>query len=121
MTPRDFIYWLQGYFEIPHQEQPLAISAQQLIIIRRHLAMLPLARYDHRRLSNPEFGEGFCLWLESYIQADEQELSAARTLAIRQNLDSLFDHVVAAQNALMHSHFHEPGASNPGQNQKSTP
>lgn len=99
MTPRDFIYWLQAYFEIPHHEQPVAISAEQLRIVRRHLAMLPVARYNHRTLSNPEYGEEFCLWLESYLQDGEHELSVARTLPIQQKLNLLFDHVAASQNA----------------------
>ncbi len=99
MTPRDFIYWLQAYFEIPNHEQPIGLSAAQVKIIRRHLAMLPAARYDHRRLSNPYYGEKYCLWLDDYLKDCEHDLSVAKSLPIQQKLDVLFDHVVAESKA----------------------
>ena len=36
MTPRDFCYWLQGYFELSAKGK---IDANQIEIIKNHLAM----------------------------------------------------------------------------------
>lgn len=41
MTPRDFCYWLQGFFEITEakdEAQP-SMSPRQVEMVRRHLAM----------------------------------------------------------------------------------
>lgn len=38
MTSRDFCYWLQGYFEIGPENEPL--SQRQIHIIKNHLAMV---------------------------------------------------------------------------------
>lgn len=38
MTSRDFVYWLQGYFELTSANLPLSI--EQTEIIRRHLNMV---------------------------------------------------------------------------------
>jgi hypothetical protein len=38
MTARDFCYWLQGFIEISHDPPPL--TAAQVDIIRRHLALV---------------------------------------------------------------------------------
>ena len=40
MTPEQFVYWLQGYFEIAHQEQlkKEGLCVTQTDIIREHLA-----------------------------------------------------------------------------------
>jgi len=45
MTSRDFCYWLQGFFEL--NEDPAAeLSAKQVEMIRRHLAMVFLHEID---------------------------------------------------------------------------
>lgn len=38
MRSRDFVYWLQGYFELTSKDQPLSIEQTELI--RRHLSMV---------------------------------------------------------------------------------
>lgn len=47
MTSRDFMYWLQGYFELhtnrPMREEPhddMALSGYQVEMIRKHLALV---------------------------------------------------------------------------------
>jgi hypothetical protein len=37
MTSRDFVYWLQGYFELAPSQ---ALSVEQTELIRRHLSMV---------------------------------------------------------------------------------
>jgi hypothetical protein len=39
MTPRDFAYWIQGYFEIlnPSRDQSVTLTPDQLECIRVHL------------------------------------------------------------------------------------
>lgn len=39
MTSRDFVYWLQGYFEI-REPKDAALTCAQVDLIRRHLAMV---------------------------------------------------------------------------------
>jgi hypothetical protein len=48
MTSRDFAYWLQGFFEIA---KPETISAEQLTMIKNHLAMV----FKHE--IDPSFGD----------------------------------------------------------------
>ncbi len=97
MTPRDFIYWLKGYFEIPQHEQSAALTAQQLKIIRRHLAMLPVAKYNPDKVCIPAYGNDFCNWLNDYIKESEDDLSVARTVKIQRRLDELFEHVATKE------------------------
>lgn len=44
MKSRDFVYWLQGYFEIhapqPTKKSPVALSHAQVTVIKKHLAMV---------------------------------------------------------------------------------
>lgn len=58
MTPENFTYWLQGFFEI---ENPKVISAQQLQEIKNHLKIVKnptVAIYPtpktHKLVNNPE-------------------------------------------------------------------
>lgn len=47
MNSRDFCYWLQGLFEVG---QPTTLNANQIDLIKRHLAMVFLHEID------PSFG-----------------------------------------------------------------
>lgn len=38
MTSRDFVYWLQGFFELSHPGVP--VSIEQAACIKRHLALV---------------------------------------------------------------------------------
>jgi predicted DNA-binding transcriptional regulator YafY len=42
MTSRDFVYWLQGYFEVRDASKPgpETLSPEQVAIIKAHLAMV---------------------------------------------------------------------------------
>ena len=43
MTPRDFCYWLQGYFEISGKTK---IDDYQVTLIKKHLAMVFATHID---------------------------------------------------------------------------
>lgn len=94
MTHKDFIYWLQAYFEIPDHKQPVVFTTLQIKIIRRHLAMLPVAEYERKRVAIPNYGKDFCLWLNTYLRESDEASSAAGALTIKQKLYELFEHVV---------------------------
>jgi hypothetical protein len=44
MTSRDFVYWLQGFFELdksgPKRSEKLSLTPEQTETIRRHLALV---------------------------------------------------------------------------------
>lgn len=50
MTSRDFVYWLQGFFEIADADGPL--TAKQADLIRRHLSLVFAHEID------PKAGDG---------------------------------------------------------------
>ncbi len=43
MTSRDFVYWLQGFFEL---SKPTELNAEQTLAIRNHLAMVFVHEID---------------------------------------------------------------------------
>ena len=45
MTSRDFAYWLQGFFEISGTEA-LTMNAEQVTMVRKHLAMVFVHEID---------------------------------------------------------------------------
>lgn len=94
MTPKDFIYWLQAYFEIPEHNKPVALTSRQVKIIRRHLAMLPVSEYDPLTLCGPTYGKSFCDWLSVYLKEADDLFEVSGTLRIQQKLGELFFHVV---------------------------
>jgi hypothetical protein len=99
MTPRDFVYWLQGYFEIIEAKHLAVLSDEQIKIIRRHLAMLPVAKYDQSKLNFPTYGQELCHELNYYLREAKEELSATKTLKVQRKLGELFVHVANDTNA----------------------
>jgi hypothetical protein len=45
MTARDFVYWLQGFFELG-SDQGLPLTPRQVGLIRRHLALVFIHEID---------------------------------------------------------------------------
>lgn len=43
MTSRDFVYWLQGFFELENPEQ---LTPTQIDLVRRHLNMVFIHEID---------------------------------------------------------------------------
>lgn len=57
MTPRDFCYWLQGYFELRKEEH---LHEEQLITIKEHLQLVFVKETDGLGLKPaPEINELF--------------------------------------------------------------
>jgi hypothetical protein len=40
MTSRDFCYWLQGFFELRSKGERDDMSAEQIDVVKRHLALV---------------------------------------------------------------------------------
>jgi hypothetical protein len=42
MTSQDFVYWLQGYFELAaaSESSDLELTPKQLLVVKKHLAMV---------------------------------------------------------------------------------
>jgi len=51
MTSRDFVYWLQGYFEL---EEPKEIGEKQTEAIKRHLALVFKHEIDPSMSDDPK-------------------------------------------------------------------
>ena len=47
MTPRDFVYWLQGFFEITGKE---SITPEQVKMIKKHLDLV----FEKSDITNPD-------------------------------------------------------------------
>jgi hypothetical protein len=74
MTSRDFIYWLQGLFELA---EPGALNAKQTDLIRRHLAMV----FKHE--IDASYGD----------TAHQEALNALHNTGKPENLPIAHDHV----------------------------
>jgi hypothetical protein len=37
MTPENFVYWLQGYFELTHSD---TLTEEQVIVIKQHIGLV---------------------------------------------------------------------------------
>lgn len=113
MKSRDFVYWLQGYFELA---KPVELSTDALILIRRHLDMVKV--HEGRNTSS------IVSWLDgvlSHVPANIDELSlrgafavTAPTDLIRDRLADEFIHVIDPsfplnqQGALSEAHQGKP-------------
>lgn len=49
MTPEQFCYWLQGFFEIVDDEGGIALSCRQVSVIRDHLSLVLDKRTPERK------------------------------------------------------------------------
>lgn len=52
MTEKDFVYWLQGFFEISQEEK---LSKKQVQIIRDHLELVLKKETPNRTLEDLKF------------------------------------------------------------------
>lgn len=69
MRSRDFVYWLQGFFEL---SKNVTLSAEKVDMIKRHLAMVFKAEID------PAFGD-------SLLQEQLQQIHHVVTDDVRFN------------------------------------
>lgn len=82
MTSSEFCYWLQGFFELRADKEPLSI--RQLVLIQRHLALV----------NSPC---GFCAWLGGVIDtlATTGVLALTTTTQIDQRLSKAIENGLA--------------------------
>ena len=93
MTSRDFFYWLQGLFEL--SEDLTCLSANQIVLIQKHLALVFKSQVDASRNADANVGARFCSWLEGFLEGKEDEtLEAASVSKIRERLNDQFLHAI---------------------------
>lgn len=84
MKSLEFMYWLQGFFEVCECEQ---LTEQQVIKIKNHLKMVEIT--DGKEMWP------FCSWLQGFFVALESNTpSVSQTKNIKEKLNGIFDHVV---------------------------
>lgn len=54
MTSRDFVFWLQGFFEL---ENPKELSEKQVEVIKNHIALVFKYEIDPSYTSDPKLQE----------------------------------------------------------------
>ena len=86
MTERDLAYWLQGYFELREEQQPL--TAKQQAVILKHIDLV----HEETHASA----------LTTHIAALVQR---GQTNAVRAILDAHFEHVIDPQSKGEQSHL----------------
>jgi len=96
MTPRDFIYWLQGLFELA---EPKTLTARQTTVIEYHLKLVFIWLRANTSPGGVSAGEGFATWMRGYLEAimvtqASAELTEASVDKIRQELANIFEHVI---------------------------
>lgn len=93
MTSRDFCYWLQGLFEL--SENLTCLSAKQVSLIQKHLALVFRSQVDASRNADANVGARFCSWLEGFLEdKDKEPLEAASVSKIRERLNNQFLHAI---------------------------
>lgn len=84
MKSIEFMYWLQGYFEVCECTQ---ITEKQYQVIKNHLNMVKI-------VEGKEMWP-FCHWLEGVMDViTTPEPSIEQTNIIKNKLNGIFDHVV---------------------------
>lgn len=97
MTPRDFCYWLQGYFELDGSNWN---SPDVLEIVLKHLELVKATPgdYDSNMIS-------FLGWLESAIEFEASQEK------VQEKLSSIFEHVIDKNtpgNSYLQNQIHNP-------------
>jgi hypothetical protein len=84
MKSIEFMYWLQGYFEVC---ESIEINQRQYQVIKNHLNMVKIV--DGKEMWP------FCHWLEGVMDIiNTPEPSKEQTLIIKNKLNGIFEHVV---------------------------
>jgi hypothetical protein len=81
MTSRDFVYWLQGFFEVSETN---TLTERQVALIQAHLDMV--LKYE----KEPKFV--FVSWFKGYFF--ERTITPREVNIIRTELNSVFEHVI---------------------------
>lgn len=84
MKSIEFMYWLQGSFELCHIE---ALNIEQTQKIKNHLKMVEIT--DKNEVLP------FCSWLNGFLDSvGDKPLDAQQTSKIKNKLNNIFEHVV---------------------------
>lgn len=84
MKSIEFMYWLQGYFEVCEVE---TLTKDQLVKVKNHLKMA--------EITDKENVLPFCTWLKGFLDSVETEVPTAnQTIKIKNKLNNLFEHVI---------------------------
>ncbi len=87
MKSIEFMYWLQGYFEVCDCKQ---LDLENVQIIKNHLKMVEIT--DKRTILP------FCSWLQGFFVAIEDNAPTVKqTQNIKNKLNGIFEHVVDAK------------------------
>lgn len=84
MKSIEFMYWLQGYFEVCDCEK---LTTEQLKKVKNHLKMVEIT--DGKELWP------FCSWLQGFLVAiEDNDITVKQTQNIKNKLNSIFEHIV---------------------------
>lgn len=84
MKSLEFMYWLQGYFEVCECEQLDKATVQT---IKNHLKMVELT--DGKQIWP------FCSWLQGvFVAIENNEPTVSQTQSIKDKLNGIFEHAV---------------------------
>jgi len=85
MKSIEFIYWLQGSFEMGNVS---SFDENQVSLIKKHLKMVEILEAKQQL--------PFCFWLRGVLESQEKEVLDVRvTEIIKNKLNSIFEHVVS--------------------------
>jgi hypothetical protein len=84
MKSIEFVYWLQGCFEMSDIEE---FNVEQVALIEKHLKMVEIVEAKQQL--------PFCFWLRGVLESQETKALDKRVTGIIKNkLNSIFEHVV---------------------------
>ena len=84
MKDREFIYWLQGFFEIAN---PSEVTEDQVVLIFKHLELVFAL--------GEEIKFPFIYWLKGILEVQDNKAWDARThLIIKNKLNDVFEHTI---------------------------
>lgn len=93
MKSNEFMYWLQGFFELCEDKQ---LNSEQVTKIKNHLKMVVIT--DKTSILP------FCAWLNGFFEAIETDcLTEIQTNKIKIRLSGIFVHVVEEPRIRQHT------------------
>lgn len=93
MKADQFLYWLQGWFEIDEQQVPLTISQRKVLIIKKHIELCLKYEEINKSKSNEKLVLPI-IAIKGIIESNHKGLSHEATLFIKQTLNQVFKHEI---------------------------
>lgn len=98
MTPTNFCYWLQGFFELA---SPGGLTDAQVVTIQNHLAMTDITRSPAWEAPSGKMAPTeFCQWLKGFLavvtmkETLREGLNFTATQKLRETLNDVFLHSI---------------------------